>query len=305
MPIFSRRDFLKTGSALAGMALTGLAFSDQEKLPLLSFSTLGCPDWPFEKIINFAAENNFDAIEMRGILRQLDLTKCSEFNSKENIRSTLKKVQGKQLKFSDLGSSVELHHPESAIRQKNLDDAKRYIDLAQQLNCPYIRVFPNELPKNQERDATIDLIIDGLLKLGAYAQGSHVTVLMESHGELTRANDLEKIMRAAEHTHVGMIWDIVNMWSVTKEPPAEVYAKLKKYICHIHLKDLKMIDGKARYVLLGQGETPILEAVDILRADGFLGYYSFEWEKLWHPEIDAPEIAIADYSKVMRAHFKI
>jgi hypothetical protein len=37
---------------------------------------------------------------------------------------------------------------------------------------------------------------------------------------------------------------------------------------------------------------------------GYKGYYSFEWEKLWHPEIADPEIALADYSKVMKAYFK-
>jgi len=37
-------------------------------------------------------------------------------------------------------------------------------------------------------------------------------------------------MQSVGHPHVGLVWDIVNMWSVTKEPPAQMYAKLKKYI---------------------------------------------------------------------------
>ena len=55
---------------------------------------------------------------------------------------------------------------------------------------------------------------------------------------------------------------------------------------------------------MGKGEVPIFQAIDILYKGGYKGYYSFEWEKLWHPEIDEPEIALADYPKTMKQHFK-
>ena len=112
---------------------------------------------------------------------------------------------------------------------------------------------------------------------------------METHGEVVHIADIEKIMQSASHPNVGLVWDIVNMWAVTKEPPAQAYDKLKKYIHHTHIKDLKFIDGKEQYVLLGKGDTPIFEAIDMLAKDGYKGYYSFEWEKLWHPEIEKPK----------------
>jgi len=83
-----------------------------------------------------------------------------------------------------------------------------------------------------------------------------------------------------------------------------VYQKLKKYIRHTHIKDLIMVDGKAQYRLLGKGESPIFEVISLLKKDGYKGFYSFEWEKLWHPEIDEPEVALADYSKVMIKQLK-
>jgi len=101
-----------------------------------------------------------------------------------------------------------------------------------------------------------------------------------------------------------LVWDVVNMWSVTKESPLNVYTQLKPYIKHTHIKDAKMVDNKPQYVLLGKGDTPILQAVDLLYKDGFKGFYSFEWEKLWHPDIADPELALADYSRLMRARFK-
>ncbi|MEP6467444.1 MAG: TIM barrel protein, partial [Parafilimonas sp.] len=106
------------------------------------------------------------------------------------------------------------------------------------------------------------------------------------------------------HPHVGLVWDAYNMWSVTKESPAQVYGSLKNYIKHTHIKDARLINDKEQFVLLGTGDSAIFEAIDILAKNKFSGYYSFEWEKLWHPEIDAPEIAIADYPKAMQRHFQ-
>jgi sugar phosphate isomerase/epimerase len=83
-----------------------------------------------------------------------------------------------------------------------------------------------------------------------------------------------------------------------------VYPKLKKYIRHSHIKDLTLQNGKIAYTLLGKGEAPIFEGIDLLVKDNYKGYFSFEWEKLWHPEIAEPETAIADYSRVMSRHFE-
>jgi len=198
-----------------------------------------------------------------------------------------------------------MHHADAAVRKKNLDEAKSFIQLAQELNCPYIRVFPDKLPKEQDKNETIDLIVNGLVELGDYAKGTGVTVLMETHGDVVEIADIEKIMQSAAHPGVGLVWDIVNMWSVTKETPADAYAKLKKYIRHTHIKDMKLADGKEQNTLMGKGNSPIFDAIDILSNDGYNGYYSFEWEKYWFPEIEEPEVAIADYAKVMRKHFRI
>lgn len=278
-------------------------FDMKKNKPLLAFSTLGCPDWDFNKITDFAVQNNYKGIELRGLLREMDLTKAKEFNSAESIKNTMAIMKDKGLKFVDLGSSCTLHFSEGEERKKNLDEGKRFIDLAQQIDCPNVRVFPNKISNPAKKTETLDLIAQGLQELGNYAKGSNVHVLMETHGDVVKSDDILYVMKASENEHAGLVWDVTNMWSVTKEPPAEVYPKLKKYIRHTHIKDLKMVDGKEQYVLLGRGDVPIFTAIDLLIKGGYKGYYSFEWEKLWHPEIMEPEIALADYPKVMMEHY--
>jgi len=298
----TRREFLQTSAVLLTGSLGGFAFAYKKNAPQLSFSTLGCPDWTFQQIVDFAAKHHYQGIEVRGILKQLDLAKCKEF-SKENKSTTLKMMADNGLKFVNLGSSCNLHIADPIDRKKNLDEGKRFIDLANEFNCPFIRVFPNNFPKEQDINATMDLMVKGLMELASYANGSSVSVLVETHGDLLTIEDLEKVMSAAEHPHAGLVWDVTNMWIKTKESPTLAYEKLKKYIRHTHIKDAKLVGEKINYVLLGQGEVPIFEAIDVLAKGGYTGYYSFEWEKLWHPEIEASELAIANYAEVMNKHF--
>jgi len=304
MSYTTRKEFLQTSAVLVASAIIGTSFDSKKKKRLLSFSTLGCPDWSFQQITDFAVKHGYQGLELRGLQRQMDLYKCNEFSSEANRSATLAMMKDKGLQFVNLGSSATLHFPEGAEREKNLEEGKRFIDLAQQINCPYVRVFPNNFPKGQEKNSTIDLIIKGLVALGDHAKESKVTVLMETHGDVVKAEDLEMIMRSAEHPNVGLVWDPSNMWTVTKEPPAEVFPQLKKYIRHTHIKDATLVDGKPQYKLLGQGEVPIKEAITLLMKDGYNGYYSFEWEKLWHPELTEPEIAFADYPQKMKQYFK-
>lgn len=126
---------------------------------------------------------------------------------------------------------------------------------------------------------------------------------METHGDAVYIADLVAIMETARHPAVGLVWDPVNMWTVTKESPTEAYNALKRYIHHTHIKDAKLVDSKPQYTFLGKGEVPIFEAVDVLTKNNYRGYFSFEWEKLWHPELAEPELALADYPIAMKKHF--
>ena len=132
----SRRRFLQTSATLLATAIAGSSFNPKKKELLLSFSTLGCPDWTFQQIADFAARYEYNGIEVRGVQRQLDLTKCKEFSTAENRAETMKIMKDKKLRFVDLGSSATLHFAAGAERQKNLEEGKRFIDLAQQLGLP-------------------------------------------------------------------------------------------------------------------------------------------------------------------------
>ena len=71
---------------------------------------------------------------------------------------------------------------------------------------------------------------------------------------------------------------------------------------HTHLKDSVPDGAERRYVLTGTGQVPVKEQVRVLASGGYKGFYCFEWEKKWHPEIDDPEIAFPHFAKTMREY---
>ena len=296
MKLQTRRAFLETSAGL--MALTALnpLFKENKKTEKLAFSTLGCPDWSLKQIVDCSVENGYKGFEIRGLAGEMDLPKCPEFN-KTNLPVSLRLIKDNDIKIINLGSSANLHFAQEDKRKSNLNDAKRFIDLAEQLECPFVRVFPDDLPPDQSVEQTLDLIISGLITLGEYAKGSNVSILLESHGKVVYKDMLLKIMAGANHPKVGLIWDFFNMWVVTKESPKEVFDTLGKFIKHVHVKDANLLNGKPSYCLIGQGVAPLREAMDSLKRANYKGYYSFEWEKKWHPEIQDPEIAFPHFAK--------
>lgn len=306
MKQLSRRTFLQAASVgLAAPAVlrgsTGTA-AKAKRLPL-AFSTLGCPQWDWATILKQAAELGYAALELRGIREQMDLPKCAEFTGAQ-LPTSLKDLAALDLKISDLGASTNMHEPDAVKRAKQMDEAKRFIDLAHALKAPYVRVFPNALVKGEEQAVTLARIVAGLRELGDHAKGSGVTVIVESHGEFTNSTLLKPIIQGAKHPQVAFLWD-AHHTCVAGEKPEATFQEMKGYIRHTHLKDSrapKAGEAGRRYVLTGQGDVPVKETVRVLAQNGYRGYYCFEWEKRWHPDIEAPEVAFPHYAKVMREY---
>ncbi|HEU4609789.1 MAG TPA: sugar phosphate isomerase/epimerase family protein [Chitinophagaceae bacterium] len=303
MKRFHRRDFIKAGAGLFGLGLLPKTIKSLAPMPPLSFSTLGCPDWSYDTILDFAVVHGYQGIEIRGIQREMDLPASPLLNTVAKIAEAKRKADDKGIAIINLGASAQLHNLDPKLKADNIQEAKRFVDLAHRLQCPYIRVFPNKLPPGQDREATLQTIAASLGEIASFARGSHVRILMETHGDLVRTEDILKVLGMANADNIGLVWDIYNMWIVTGQSPVEVYTQLKPYIYHVHLKDGATVNGQHKYQLMGRGNSPVFKAVDTLANASYPGYYSFEWEKLWHPEIDPPELALADFPDAMRRHF--
>jgi sugar phosphate isomerase/epimerase len=298
IPYPDRREFLQR-LAMTIAALPAALRAAGGRLPI-GFSTLGCPSWDWLKILDFAQQNGFAAVELRGMQGTMDLPSLPEFGAKR-LEQSKKEIADRGLRISCVSSSANLHTA-GQDHEQQLADARRFIDLASQLAAPYVRVFGNKLIG--PRAPAIEHIAASLRELGDYAGPKNVAVLLESHGDFTDAPTLREILEKAGSSHVGLLWDAHNTFVDGKEDPAISVSQLGKYIRHTHLKDSRMEGGEAHYVLTGRGGVPVKRQVELLVEAGYAGYYSFEWEKAWHPEIDEPEVAIADFARVVTQYLQ-
>ena len=265
----------------------------------ISFSTLGCPKWPWTRILEQASAMGYAAVELRGIEGEMDLTKRPEFAG-SRLDQTLKDLAALNLKISDLGASARMHEADPAVRAAQLDEGRRFIDLAHRLNAPYVRVFGDKAPPGEPRASVVARVVDGLRTLGEHAKGSGVAVIIESHGDFTDSPSLLQILKGAAMPNVALLWDAHHTVVAGKESPASTFAALGSYVRHTHLKDSRPEGTDVKYVLTGTGTVPVRETVVVLAKGGYKGYYGFEWEKAWHPEIEEPEVAFPHYAQLMR-----
>ena len=293
----TRRQFLKTASS--ALLLPLIMTKEKPNRLSLAFSTLGCPKWDFTKILDFAAQHGFRGIELRGLEGNLDLPSHPIF-APDRIQQTKRQIQASKLTIASVSSSVNLYMPDPEKRTKELADGRRFIDLAATLGCPYVRVFggKDEADKSPAPDAeTKARVAAGLRELGNYAAPKGVTVMIESHDHFTSSATLKDVLREADSEHVALLWDAYHTFADGNEDPELTVRQLGKWIRHTHLKDSS--DKQENYVLTGRGIVPIERQISALRGIGYKGFFCFEWEKLWHPDLAEPEIAIADFAHVV------
>jgi len=297
MPALRRRTFLS--SMAAGITAPAIlrAQTRSRRLPI-AFSTLGCPQWSFKAILEAANKLGYAGIELRGIAGEMDLPKVPELQG-SRLAETRKDLAALGLVVTDLGASAQMHEKDEAKREKNLDEGRRFIDLAQAMGVPYVRMFGNNLPPDEPRQEVLKRVVEGFRQMAAYAKAAGVTVLIETHGDFTHSADVESVLKAVDSPAFALLWDAHHSFVAAKESPEATFKVLGRYMRHTHLKDSKPQGTDRRYVLTGTGEVPVREQVRVLARGGYRGYYCFEWEKKWHPEIEEPEIAFPQYAKVM------
>lgn len=263
----------------------------------LAFTTLACPDWSWEQAVQKAVEYGYQGLELRGVEGEMDLTKAAPFTG-GRLSATKRELRDRNLAIPCLDTSCRFD--QATELEHSIDEGKRHIDLANELEAPFIRVFGDRISDNDSRDKVIGQVVGGLLTLAQYAEGTGVQVLLESHGDFARIENLLDVLRAVDHPHAGVLWDVHHPYRFFSEPLADTYKKLKSRIRHVHLKNSVAVDGGVRYSLMSQGDVPVVEVLQLLSSGGYDGWLSFEWEKRWHPEIEEPDVALPDFVRVLR-----
>ena len=282
----------------------------------VAFSTLSCPDWSWDDLLRRGPEYGYDGVEIRLLRRETDLLCLPEFQPSQ-LGLRRRELNEAGFEVCGLASSVRFDYPDANQRREQLAIGRAYVDLAAELRAGFVRVFGDVLgnePETRGPEAVMRGIAEGLQDLGEYAAQHSVRIVIETHGDYSDTRVVSETLAQVDSQSVGVLWDTHHPWKFQGEELATSWERLCDRVLHTHWKDSvsriqpqdssagtaaaeqahALMSGHrhADYVLFGGGEFPAVECMQLLKQSGYQGWYSLEWEKMWHPELEPPEIAL-------------
>ena len=267
--------------------------------PRLSFSTLGCPAWDLPAIVAAAVSCGYNAVDFRGLLGCVEIVESPAFRGRA-LRETAARVRDAGLAVSCLSGGAKMSAPDAAARGRELDAMRRYADLCGPLGCRAVRVFGGSAEGIPDPVANA---AETLSLAAGIAREAGIEILVETHDDWTDTARLRAAFDAAgPPAGIGFVWDVHHPWRCHGETPERSLRNLSPLVRNTHWKDSRPLPGGGRRLCLpGEGDVPLRAAFAALAAAGYDGWFTLEWEKRWHPEIEEPEVALPAFAAFVRS----
>lgn len=261
----------------------------------LAFSTIACPNWKFSEIVASGKDLGFDGVEIRGIGSNMYAPKMSIFQP-ENLDAT-NKLLG-DFKISLLASNACIAVPEKS--EDAIREGKEYIDLASTLGVKYIRVMCTDVPYLDGGD--FNTAVENYKTLASYGEKLGVTPLLETNGMFCNTKILAKCITDTGENNVGILWDIHHPYRYGEESIVETFDNIGHFVKYVHIKDSIVEDDKTIYKMLGCGDIPISEALNLLKNSGYDGYITLEWVKRWNKNIEDAGVVLPHFIEKIKEY---
>jgi len=281
------------------------------RLMKYAFSTLACPAWSIEQVVDAATRLGYDGVE----LRLLDGEVIDPRTDRAQVERAVALCRSRGVEVCAFDTSCRFNPSGATEQEQQVADLLAWIGLAHDLRVPLLRVFGGANPEGDApvTDDEVNARVAAALRMVApAAERADVTVVLETHDAFSSARRVADVLERVGSTHIAALWDSHHPYRMG-ESPQDVIAALDGRIAHVHVKDARRLpsadgpsadglagDGAWQLVLLGEGEVPVRGQLAALRRAGYSGYVAVEWEKKWHPEIADPEIALPQHIAWLR-----
>jgi len=173
------------------------------------------------------------------------------------------------LDISGTAIGNDFSHPPGPARDRQIAHTKAWVDHAEALGAPVVRIFAGHVKKGQSPDEAHKLIVEGIEECCAYAGEHGIFLALENHGGPTAtAEGLLKIVRDVKSPWFGVNLDTGNFRSA--DPYADM-AAAAPYALNVQVKVELNVRGKREASDYGR-------IVRILCDAGYRGYLALEYE---------------------------
>jgi sugar phosphate isomerase/epimerase len=184
--------------------------------------------------------------------------------------------------------------------EEEVERVKRHVDLVHRLGIRHMRhdvtafsIKPEETTIGHF-EKHLHLIVEGSRRIAEYAERYGITTTIENHGFCVQASDrVQRVLLEVNRPNFKTTLDIGNFLCVDEQPVIGVMKNLP-YASLIHVKDfyyrpfdehpggggwIRTTNGNwLRGAIVGHGDLPIRKIIKLIKASGFDGYMTVEFE---------------------------
>ncbi|MBK5210032.1 MAG: sugar phosphate isomerase/epimerase [Flavobacteriaceae bacterium] len=217
------------------------------------------------ELLDFCAENNFDAIDITGYF----FPGYPAVPSDKYINEVKKRAFQLGLDISGTGIKNDFANPDPVKRAADVTLAKAWIDVAVKLGAPVIRVFAGELPKGYEnkREEVATYMAESLKECAEYGKLRGVLVGVQNHGDfLQTAEQCIDMVKRVNSDWFGLVVDSGKF--LTSDPYID-FEKAMPYAVNLQIKESPIGAGSSI-------KTNLPRLIKIIKNSGYRGYIPIE-----------------------------
>ncbi len=266
-----------------------------------AFSTLACPQWDTQKVVDNAVQLGYNGLEWR----LLDGNIIDPEKDADKLKQAISLAQTRGIETCAFDTSCKFNLSDPVERARNVEALQQWITFVQGLDLPVARILRifGGAGNGAKPEEEIQWVADALRQVVRQAEEAQTTVVLETHDDFSSSHRVAQVIQLVGSPAIAALWDSHHPYRVG-ESVQEVVEQLDGHIKHVHVKDARRAANdptKWELVLMGEGEVPVREQLQILHQHHYDGYVSVEWEKRWHPEIAEPEVALPQHIRWLRA----
>ena len=235
-------------------------------------------------------EMGFDAIEYTDIDGAGDLAL-----QKENAKKIREEADRVGLEISNYTIGANLYQPTPEAVDAEVERLKGQVEVAAILGAKVMRHDVcwqlGKTGAGRSFGLMLPTIAEAARRVTEYAETFGIKTCSENHGYIAQDSyRVEQLFNAVNHDNYGLLVDIGNFICVD-EDPAQAVSRVAPYAVHVHLKDMLVrpepvgpICNKTRGcnyfagTVVGEGDIPVKRCLQILKAAGYDGIVSLEYE---------------------------
>ncbi|WP_100616018.1 sugar phosphate isomerase/epimerase family protein [Confluentibacter citreus] len=186
------------------------------------------------------------------------------------------------LDISGTGVRTNFTSPNSEIRNKSIQLVKSWVDAAEKMGIPIIRIFAGEaLPNGFTHDEVTSYMIDAIKACVAYGKQHGVIIGIQNHWDFIKTSDqVIDIIKRVDSEWFGLILDIGSFKS--GNPYTHIEACIP-YAVSWQIKEYVYVNGI-------ETKTDLNKLMSIIKPSGYQGYIPIETLGSGDPKIKVKKL---------------